>query len=621
VLPEIVARFGNQNNKEISKLAAQCWKEEPEWVKSHFRQQALEEQRMLKALYPSYKYNPSRGSQPKGKNNKNSASVSKDGAASSSADSLPSSDGTRGDPGVEHGVDPENDKPSARDKSGSKLSQPSKSKQDKEKMFVVTEMALHEFTGDSDFAAKMLGSAMGHTRSRSTGSTNGSKPISVGQHLLTQQSVLEPDLPKDPTVVTQASTSTLIAPSPHSNTTNLVMDQQDGTSLDTAPELSSSMPGLVLADSTMPTANSWHEDVNTEQRPGAIATMIDGTPQVSQAQEMLGMTIDEAIGLSPFAEAVVYSSLNNNSNYSGLQDFSLNLENSALGFHHPTTTEMVHAHNSFSISQQQTLPSTCGSLDQGFLWHFNIIPESIVPTGSEETSQHLSVPAVVSVLPPTPVLTPILASMGTIDPTDPKVIGRSPLMEPVTNTSQLPSSGSGHHVLGQDQTLQLIRATTGPNAEWLTISHAPPTISALTINQQFQHHQQPIMTFDTQVQLPPSIATSSSLGLGNSARGSLYKVGHVSSSSAVILDTSNYLDYLETEWLIPTQEAPTQMTNSTGVMSGMTVPQQQQYHLHSSSIEELTMSIEYHERLVELQKMQLAQLQSSQQSLGVRVSN
>ncbi|KAK3815289.1 MAG: high mobility group box domain-containing protein, partial [Benniella sp.] len=60
VLPEIVARFGNQNNKEISKLAAQCWKEEPEWVKSHFRQQALEEQRMLKALYPSYKYNPSR---------------------------------------------------------------------------------------------------------------------------------------------------------------------------------------------------------------------------------------------------------------------------------------------------------------------------------------------------------------------------------------------------------------------------------------------------------------------------------------------------------------------------------------------------------------------------------
>ncbi|KAI8353673.1 hypothetical protein B0O80DRAFT_363597, partial [Mortierella sp. GBAus27b] len=56
--PVIVARYGNQNNKEISKLAGQCWREEPEWVKSFFRQQALEEQQLLKSLYPEYKYNP-----------------------------------------------------------------------------------------------------------------------------------------------------------------------------------------------------------------------------------------------------------------------------------------------------------------------------------------------------------------------------------------------------------------------------------------------------------------------------------------------------------------------------------------------------------------------------------
>ncbi|KAF9099402.1 hypothetical protein BGX23_002420 [Mortierella sp. AD031] len=41
--PIIVARFGNQNNKEISRLAGRCWKNEPESVKSIYRQQAAEE--------------------------------------------------------------------------------------------------------------------------------------------------------------------------------------------------------------------------------------------------------------------------------------------------------------------------------------------------------------------------------------------------------------------------------------------------------------------------------------------------------------------------------------------------------------------------------------------------
>ncbi|ORZ26275.1 high mobility group box domain-containing protein, partial [Lobosporangium transversale] len=58
--PLIVAKYGNQNNKEISKLAGQAWRKEPEWVKSIYRQQAIEEKLKHEALYPTYKYSPSR---------------------------------------------------------------------------------------------------------------------------------------------------------------------------------------------------------------------------------------------------------------------------------------------------------------------------------------------------------------------------------------------------------------------------------------------------------------------------------------------------------------------------------------------------------------------------------
>ncbi|KAG0048139.1 hypothetical protein BGZ83_006855 [Gryganskiella cystojenkinii] len=59
--PWIVRKYGNQNNKEISRLAGRCWRAEPESVKSVYRQQALEEKQKHASLYPSYKYAPSRG--------------------------------------------------------------------------------------------------------------------------------------------------------------------------------------------------------------------------------------------------------------------------------------------------------------------------------------------------------------------------------------------------------------------------------------------------------------------------------------------------------------------------------------------------------------------------------
>ncbi len=60
VHPFIVARYGHQNNKEISRLAGRYWKNAPESVKSFYRQQAAEEKVRHAALYPSYKYTPAK---------------------------------------------------------------------------------------------------------------------------------------------------------------------------------------------------------------------------------------------------------------------------------------------------------------------------------------------------------------------------------------------------------------------------------------------------------------------------------------------------------------------------------------------------------------------------------
>ncbi len=51
--PFIVAKYGNQNNKEISKLAGRSWRNEPEHVKAIYRQQAIEEKQRHEFLYPS----------------------------------------------------------------------------------------------------------------------------------------------------------------------------------------------------------------------------------------------------------------------------------------------------------------------------------------------------------------------------------------------------------------------------------------------------------------------------------------------------------------------------------------------------------------------------------------
>jgi hypothetical protein len=60
VHPIIVARFGHQNNKEISRLAGQWWKSEHISVKNFYRDQAAKEKARHATLYPSYKYKPAK---------------------------------------------------------------------------------------------------------------------------------------------------------------------------------------------------------------------------------------------------------------------------------------------------------------------------------------------------------------------------------------------------------------------------------------------------------------------------------------------------------------------------------------------------------------------------------
>ncbi|KAI1319450.1 hypothetical protein EDD11_004027 [Mortierella claussenii] len=178
--PLIVAKYGNQNNKEISKLAGQCWREEPEWVKSFYRQQAKEEKQKHEALYPNYKYTPARTSVT------TTVAVSKvkeSGCDGSNHDPTPGSsvvlqEGHRrsdADPTIGHDegasaqldalgverassfnveINPKPTREGLADKKTGARTAPTPTKSSKKRSFVVTETALHEFMGDSDLTAK-----------------------------------------------------------------------------------------------------------------------------------------------------------------------------------------------------------------------------------------------------------------------------------------------------------------------------------------------------------------------------------------------------------------------------------------------------------------------------------
>ncbi|KAF9294632.1 hypothetical protein BGZ88_003591 [Linnemannia elongata] len=176
--PVIVARYGHQNNKEISRLAGRYWKNAPESVKSFYRQQAAEEKVRHAALYPSYKYTPAKTAS-KDDTNANSAKSkvrrpwnkpirlspplikpsSPLSVPSSPSPSLYESEGTKGD--SEKPVENESSEhPSLhqaveRNKTAvSAAHSTATSKPPNERGFVVTETPLFDFTGNADLSEK-----------------------------------------------------------------------------------------------------------------------------------------------------------------------------------------------------------------------------------------------------------------------------------------------------------------------------------------------------------------------------------------------------------------------------------------------------------------------------------
>ncbi|KAF9920892.1 hypothetical protein FBU30_009140 [Linnemannia zychae] len=168
--PIIVARYGHQNNKEISRLAGRYWKNEPEEIKRIYRQQAAEEKERHAVLYPSYKYTPAKPT-PKANGNTNSKSktprpwnrpIQLSPMADEPPDpslSLSALPALHGQPTISEDDKATNaplssqviktDKPHT-----SSTSSFSKKKPVIEKGFVVTETALFDFKGNADLSEK-----------------------------------------------------------------------------------------------------------------------------------------------------------------------------------------------------------------------------------------------------------------------------------------------------------------------------------------------------------------------------------------------------------------------------------------------------------------------------------
>ncbi|KAF9107405.1 hypothetical protein BGX29_006445 [Mortierella sp. GBA35] len=188
--PIIVARFGNQNNKEISRLAGRCWKNEPESVKSIYRQQAAEEKVRHATLYPTYKFTPAR---PTHKGGDGSRSSSKSKAQSSmsvhpsSPSSIHGSEGSNDDAAVQPAEKSPTEHHSPRqnaraDKAATSTADaPSRSKPPVERGFVVTETALYDFTGNAELSEKK------HSQSKSR---SGSRPNRLNRRLCALQDPL-----------------------------------------------------------------------------------------------------------------------------------------------------------------------------------------------------------------------------------------------------------------------------------------------------------------------------------------------------------------------------------------------------------------------------------------------
>ncbi|KAF9964573.1 hypothetical protein BGZ70_006245, partial [Mortierella alpina] len=156
--PLIVAKYGNQNNKEISKLAGRSWRNEPEHVKAIYRQQASEEKQRHESLFPSYVYTPAKHNHSKDSSTSTPQCLSA-AKSPSPTSAVPTRSGTRSHSHTPDGhIEPESSHESVKRGKTSRRTQRSSSgtvserPHSTEKPFVVTETPLHDFNGDSDLA-------------------------------------------------------------------------------------------------------------------------------------------------------------------------------------------------------------------------------------------------------------------------------------------------------------------------------------------------------------------------------------------------------------------------------------------------------------------------------------
>ncbi|KAI8601514.1 hypothetical protein EDD21DRAFT_429208 [Dissophora ornata] len=447
--PLIVAQYGNQNNKEISKIAGQCWKREPESVKTIYRQMAYDERQKRESLYHSFK---SPAAKITGHNPKNVVGDASALSSSSLSSQLsPATEGAARFAASGSNCSQDSDieptlasKPERTVKKSNSSNQGLTKKPSQEKKFVVTETALHEFIGDSDLAVKTRNAPKNRTntsaqpparrsskiKSENTNLYGGSATPSVLGELGTSI-MANVDFPREFTFVAEGPAATLPtfpatfpqlqqgAISSNSSASPLTFTSFES---DSSPS-STLYANLSLAGSALPTSHGW----NCE----SVPLRSDMIPSI------LDMPIEFDLSLPDTAATTGMLCKGKYPAESGTQQLDLplplHLTSQGVELAHPTS---VHdppgcTHSPFLALQQQqqrqsgpfqtTVPCST-NLNQGYPWDLSAFTDSesstfdnvrhfdsskTTPIGNAATLFAMEVP-MLSSSPLTPMPTPHL---------------------------------------------------------------------------------------------------------------------------------------------------------------------------------------------------------------------
>ncbi|KAF9913856.1 hypothetical protein BX616_009439 [Lobosporangium transversale] len=620
--PLIVAKYGNQNNKEISKLAGQAWRKEPEWVKSIYRQQAIEEKLKHEALYPTYKYSPSRpnttnaGKKSTSKKENNKEDMDEVKGSKRDDDNKPSGHpekdavDTLADGSVDTVLmdtvmeiddpDPKNGsnklwskaasgkvaaaatpKASISPASTSNQTKPSKSVTKEKKCFVVTEVALHEFVGDSELTIKKPNSSndrSGNRRTRDTNSRSNTKHTStnfatIDNHGLlpkpedcTQFQMRSTDISDEFIFVAQMSTEST------STTTNQSSSLEEPISSSLVSPLAPTLD--LFAGAISPLSNTSISSSSV----GCFSVGIED-PSTNEYLTFLQSPFDYDLMLTVPKDADGGSSL-----VTLLPSIQLQPPSLELG----------------QITQDTTMPLLTGMVPKPQLSNFNT--DNLIAGISSKTSVTTNVDVDQNIpwlLGPTP------QPSNTIS-----VIPNRPSSSPLSPSLSTPNSIHPVQILlASTSAIEENMLTKNPtlmnNYEW--------TLSPTDLNPSQNYH--PLASTPSLEALSGTalhgmtssrLATTSSLLLSNPTALGSQILPHVPSNTVV------------SQWVFPGDPsskeslATNPLTLTTEVFAAGTMISD----AHDDSDEELRRSIEYHEHMLQLQKTRLAlqqQLKQQQQ--------